>query len=185
VNELIERLRTVWDNLSPREQILVSAAGVMAAVSLLVFAIVMPFLNLADRAETRVQTAEQQVRAMVRLQREYAEINSRLSAVEQRIKNQGRQQNIRTLLDNLAGNSGVRIASMEERQASKNDHYVETKVEVSLKNVSLSQTIKYLHNIESSPQQLSVKSLRIRGRPDESQLLDVTFSVSSFEPTAT
>jgi hypothetical protein len=71
---------------------------------------------------------------------------------------------------------------MEERQAGKNDQYVETKVEVSLKNVSLSQTITYLHKIESASQQLSVKSLRIKGRQDKSQLLDVTFSVSSFEP---
>lgn len=183
MNELIERLRNAWDNLSPREQILTTAAGAAVAVSLVAFVIVMPFVNLADRAGTRVQTAEQQVMAMVRLQREYAEINGRLSGVEQRIQNQGRQQNIRTLLDNLAESSSVRIATMEERQASKHDHYVETKVEVSLKNVSLSQTIKYLHNIEASPQQLSVKSLRIRGRADKSQLLDVTFAVSSFEPT--
>lgn len=183
MNELLDRLRTAWDNLSPREQILVGGAGAMVGVSLVAFAIVMPFVSFADSVSNRVESAEQQVVAMVRLQREYAEITSRLSGVEQRIRNQGGQQNIRTLLDNLAERSSVRIASMEERQASKNDHYVETKVEVSLRNVSLSQTIKYLHNIESSPQQLSVKSLRIKGRGDQTQLLDVTFSVSSFEPT--
>jgi len=183
LNELLDRFRTAWDNLSPREQILVGAAGGMLALSLLAFAIVMPFLAFADRVGNRVESAEQQIVAMIRLQREYAEINGRLSGVEQRIRNQGGQQNIRTLLDNLAESASVRIASMEERQASKNDQYVETKVEVSLRNVSLSQTIKYLHTIESSPQQLSVKSLRIKGRGDQSQLLDVTFSVSSFEPT--
>jgi general secretion pathway protein M len=183
VNEWLERIRNAWDNLSPREQILVSAAGGALAVALITFALVMPFIAMADRASNRVESAEQQITAMVRLQREYSEIAGRLQSVEQRIKSQGRQQNIRTLLDNLAQNSSVRIASMEERQASKNDEYVETKVEVSLRNVSLSQTIKYLHNIEASPQQLSVKSLRIKGRNDQSQLLDVTFSVSSFEPS--
>jgi general secretion pathway protein M len=183
VNELLERLRNGWDNLSPREQILVSFAGAAVAVAIGAFAIVMPVLGMADRASTRVESAEQQLMAMGRLQREYSEISGRLQDVEKRIKTQGNQQNIRTLLDNLAQNSSVRIASMEERQASKNDQYVETKVEVSLRNVSLSQTIKYLHNIESSPQQLSVKSLRVKGRSDQSQLLDVTFSVSSFEPS--
>ena len=183
MNELLERARNAWDNLSSREQVLVGAAGGLVAVALVALVLVMPFLSLADRAAARVQSAEQQVLAMVRLQREYAEINGRLQAVEERIRNQGQQPNIRTLLDNLAENAAVRIASMEERQASKNDQYVETKVEVSLKNVSLSQTIKYLHNIETSPQQLSVKSLRIRSLGDQSQLLDVTFSVSSFEPT--
>ena len=110
------------------------------------------------------------------------EIESRLRGVEERIENQQGQRNIRTLLEILAKSSAVKISSMEERQAGKNEHYIESKVEVSLKNVSLSQVIKYLHNIESAARQLSVKSLRIRGRQDKSQLLDVTFAVSSFEP---
>ena len=183
MSELIERLRNVWDNLSAREQILVGTAGGILAISLFVFAVVMPFFAVVEGAQTRVQTAEQSLMAMVRLQREYAEIDRRLSTVESRIQNQGSQQNLRTLLDTLARESAVRIASMEERQASKNDQYVETKVEVALKNVSLSQTVKYLHNIEASSQPLSIKNLRIRTRPDDNQLLDVTFSVSSFEPT--
>jgi hypothetical protein len=43
--------------------------------------------------------------------------------------------------------------------------------------------VNYLHRIEVSPQVLSVKSLRIRTRSDKPEMLDVTFTVSSFEPT--
>jgi type II secretory pathway component PulM len=183
VNELIEKAREMWRGLSPREQILIGAAAGALALSILVFGLVMPFVNMAESAVTRVENAEQQMQLMARLQRDYADIQSRLEGVEQRIQNQKGQRNIRTQLEGLAKNSAVKISSMEERQAGKNDHYIETKVEVSLKNVTLSQTIKYLHNIEASDRQLSVKSLRIKGRPDKSQLLDVTFSVSSFEST--
>lgn len=183
MSELLERLREAWSGLSPREQILVGSAGGMTVIAILIFGLVMPVLSFADGTTQRVETAEQQIQAMLRLQREYAEINSRLSGVEQRIQGQRGRQNIRTLLDSLAQQSSVSIASMEERQAGKNDHYVETKVQVSLKNVSLTQAIRYLHNIESADQQLSVKSLRVKGRSDKSQLLDITFSVSSFEPT--
>jgi hypothetical protein len=42
--------------------------------------------------------------------------------------------------------------------------------------------VTYLHQIETAPQVLSVKSLRIRTRQDKPELLDVTFTVSSFEP---
>jgi len=182
MSELLARIRTAWDNLSPREQMLVAAAGGMTAIALIAFVIVMPIANLASSAEQRVASAAQQIEVMKRLHRDYAEIQQRLRGVEQRIRTQQGRQNIRTLLESLAQQSSVRIASMEERQAGKNDQYVETKVEVSLKNVSLSQTITYLHKIESASQQLSVKSLRIKGRQDKSQLLDVTFSVSSFEP---
>ena len=112
MSEILERLRNVWDNLSAREQILVGAAGGVLAISLLVFAVVMPFFSVVEGARSRVQTAEQSLVAMVQLQREYGEIDRRLSAVERRIQNQGSQQNLRTLLDTLARESAVRIASM-------------------------------------------------------------------------
>lgn len=183
MGELIERLRAAWESLNPREQLLVGIAGGGVVLTVLAFAVVMPIAGMADRASQRVDNAEQQIVMMARLSREYAELDSRLRGVEQRIKSQQGRQNIRTLLENLAKESAVRINSMEERQASSSDEYNETKVEVSLKNVSLNQVVKYLHNIETSPQQLSVKSLRVKGRQDQSQLLDVSFSVSSFEPT--
>jgi hypothetical protein len=66
--------------------------------------------------------------------------------------------------------------------APANEQYNETKMEVTLKQVDLPRTVRYLHEIESTPDLLSVKSLRVRIRPDKSELLDVTFTVSSFEP---
>ena len=36
MNELLERARNAWDNLSSREQLLVGAAGAMLAVALVV-----------------------------------------------------------------------------------------------------------------------------------------------------
>jgi len=70
---------------------------------------------------------------------------------------------------------------MEPQPAPSNDRYRETKVEVGLKGVTLPQTVSYLHQIESERQLLTVKSLRIRTRTDKPELLDVTFTVSSFE----
>ena len=58
----------------------------------------------------------------------------------------------------------------------------ETRVEVDLKQVTLSQTTDYLHSIETSERLFAVKNMRIRTRSDGSDLLDVTFTVSSFEP---
>lgn len=183
MKELWSRLRRAWDNLSQREQWLVAGAGGLAGIALLVFSVVMPFLAMADHARQRSESAEQQVLAMTRLRREYEDLSSRLGVVEQRIRAHRDQPNIRTLLESLASESSVKIASMEERQAGKHESYNETKVEVSLRSVTLFQTVKYLHNIEASERQLSIKSLRIKGRGDNSQLLDVTFSVSSFQPS--
>ena len=182
MNGLFQRIKAEWVKLAPRERLLLSITGVMLLTAGAFMGVLNPLIELASNTGNRIEGAQMQLERMIRLEREHAEIQARLSGVESRIENQRGQQNIRTLLENLAKQSAVRIASMEERQSGKNDQYVESKVEVSLKSVSLNQTIKYLHNIEASDQQLSVKGLRIRGRGAAvgQETLDVTFFVSSF-----
>ena len=110
----------------------------------------------------------------------------RLSSVEQRIRTGGRG-NLRTHLEALARTANVKVESMEPQSAPANERYQEAKVEVGLSKVGLNETVRYLHEIESSRQVLSVKALRVRGRTDTkaepgTNLLDVTFTVSSFQP---
>lgn len=182
MNELWHRIRTAWDNFSPRERLLLSVAGGVLVLALAWGVLVSPLFAAIDRAGERVETAEQQYAAMQRLRREYDQVDARLAAVEQRIRDNRDQRNILTLLENLAARSSVKIDSMEERQSGSSDSYKETKVEVELKNVTLTQVVNYLHNIESADRLFSVKSMRIKQRSDTSDLLDVTFTVSSFEP---
>jgi type II secretory pathway component PulM len=178
---LLQRPAAAFRNLAPRERILVGSVFALLGVAVVWFGIITPMRDAADRVETRVADAERQLEIMGRLQREYAEISGRLEVVEQRIQS-GNAGNLRTTLDTLARAVGVPIESMEPQSAPPNDRYRETKLELSLKEVSLPQAVRYLHEIESSNQVLSVKSLRIKNRPDESKLLDITFTVSSFEP---
>ena len=66
---------------------------------------------------------------------------------------------------------------MEPQATPSNNRYRETKVEVALKQVTLGQTVSYLHQIESSDEVLSVKSLRMRTRKEAPDFLDVTFAI--------
>jgi len=182
VNEWIERARAAWSALSQREQVLVAGAAATAFGVVLFLGAVNPLLDLSDRSASSVQQAEQQLALMKRLRREHDGVTGRLAAVEERIRSSGQNRNTLTLLESLAKRSGVKIESMEERQAQANERYRETKVEVELKSVTLTQTVDYLSQIEQSQQLLSIKSLRVKTRADKSALLDVTFSVSSFQP---
>ena len=158
---------------------------------LLVFALfwfggVLPLLGAADRAEERVAMAEQRLEVMKRLRREYDEVSQRLTSVEERIRKGGRG-NLRTNLERLAKQANVKIESMEPQASPSDDTYREAKVEVTLKQVGLNESVRYLHEIESAEEVLSVKALRMRSRSDAkaqpgSNLLDVTFTVSSFQP---
>ena len=181
MKQLLQRLRAAFGNLAPRERLLVSIVGVLLAITVLWLGVVRPVLAAGSRVEQRVVLAEQQLEVMKRLRREFDDVNHRLTNVEERI-GKGPRGNLRTTLETLARRAGVTIESMEPQASPANDRYRETKVEVGLKQVSLPQTVRYLHEIESTEEVLSVKALRIRTRTDKPELLDVTFTVSSFEP---
>jgi type II secretory pathway component PulM len=181
VKDWIASMRAAFEKLAPRERLLVGSAGGLLGLALLYAAVVNPLLGLVSNTGTRRDTAEQELRVMTRLRQEYGEVQQRLTDVEQRIQSTT-SGNLRTSLENMAQSAQVKVESMEPQASPANEVYRETKVAVGLKAVTLSQTVAYLHKIEDAPQVLSVKSLRIRNRPDRSGLLDVTFTVSSFEP---
>jgi general secretion pathway protein M len=175
------RAWTAYQALSARERLLIGAAGGMLVIALLWLLVVMPLIAAGDRISARADAAEQQLAVITRLRRDFDEVAHRLASVEQRIASEARG-NLRTQLETMASAASVKVESMEPQTSPANDRYKETKVEVGLAGVTLPQTVKYLHAIEQAPQVLSVKSLRIRTRPDKPELLDVTFTVSSFEP---
>lgn len=177
----LARLRTAYEGLSSQERVLVLVAGALLALFVLFLGVVSPILRAAASATTRVETAELELEAMRRLRREYDEVHGRLATVEERIRS-GPRGEIFTTLEKLASDSAVKIDAMEPRTSPASDAYRETKVQVTLKSVTLAQLVNYLHRIDSSEQVLSIKSLRIRARKDKPDLLDVTFTVSSFEP---
>jgi type II secretory pathway component PulM len=181
MKRFLQPLIAAYRNLAPREQVLVGTVGVLLGIAVLWFGMIGPMVDAGARVEMRAANAERQLEVMNRLRLEYDEISSRLTAVEARIHS-GNAGNLRTTLDTLSRKVGIPIESMEPQAARPNERYRETKLEIALKQVSLPQAVRYLHEIESTPQVLSVKALRIRTRPDDSQLLDVTFTVSSFEP---
>jgi general secretion pathway protein M len=181
MKELWTRLVTAFEDLSPRERILVASAALLLLVGLVYAGVLMPAMAAANRAEQRLFSAQQQLSAMTRLRTQFDDVHLRLAAVEDRIRT-GPKGNLRTTLENLAQQALVKIESMEPQASPANELYRENKVDVELKGVTLSQTVNYLHQIESAQQVLSVKSLRIRTRADNPELLDVTFTVSSFEP---
>lgn len=181
MREFWDRFRATWNDLSARERLLVSAAAGLLGATIFYFAAVSPFLAAASRARERVAAAEEQLEVIKRLRREYEEVASRLAGVEKRIRENRDKQNVLTWLESLASKSSVRIDSMQERTSPGHELYNETKVEVTLKSVSLTQTVSFLHSIESAERQFSVKGLRIKTQRDKSDLLDVTFTVSSFE----
>ncbi|MFP8874967.1 MAG: type II secretion system protein GspM [Myxococcota bacterium] len=183
MNDIWARILHAWNDLSGRERLLLSSAGAVVALMAVYMLAINPFLTASTQAQELAQSAELQLEAMVKMRGQYDAIQQRLVSVEERIHQDKKRRNMLTLLESLASKAAAKVDSMQEKRGGTNDAYREKKVEVSLKNVTLEQTVNYLYSIESADQLFTIKSMRIRTRSDGSNLLDVTFTVSSFEPT--
>jgi type II secretory pathway component PulM len=188
MTSLRERIEAWVRGLAPRERLLLGGAAGIAGAMLLWIGAVLPLVGAVRSAELRVETAERELDVARRILTDLSAVQSRLDAVERRIR-EGPRGNLFTTLEQLAAQSAVKVESMEPQAAASSDVFRETKVQVVLKQVTLAQTVSFLHKIESTEQLLSVKSLRVRSRVDRKgdavlELLDVTFTVSSFEPAS-
>lgn len=189
MSELTGRIQVLWDGLMPRERVLLAIACGAIALIILFAGIVMPIQSARANAHDSAVGAERQLKMMTLMKSEWDGLHGRLARVETRIEDARSQPNLLTLLSSLAAQAGVKPSSMEKRQSGESERYEETKVEVSLKNVTLHQAVSYLTSIEEANQPLSVKSLRVKHRPTRARggqpaqdLIDVTFSVSAFKP---
>jgi type II secretory pathway component PulM len=180
MNEWWSRARAWFEGLARREKLLVAAAGGALALVLLVLLVVQPLLGARASAAERAEAAQQQYEAVKQVKARFDEVSGRLASVEQRIAT-GPQGNLLATLQDLANRSAVKLDSIEPRTAPAAPPYRETKLQVTLANASLPQVVRFLHEIENAPQVMSVKSLRLRMRADQPGMLEVTFTVSSFE----
>ncbi len=185
MNELLAPIRGYLAARSPRERWLL-VAGVCALALVIVYsAIVIPLHDRANAADRRVAQLELDLIRAIGIASEMRGLQGELAGVESRIQ-PGSNTNLIALLSTLAADARIsqeQLESIEPRQPSTNARYPETRAEVRLKGATLDQMVEFLHKIETSSSHLIVRSLKIRSRGDgaNGQVLDVSFSVSSFE----
>ena len=185
MNELLAPLRSYLASRSPRERWLLVAAACAVAGVFVYAAIVAPLGERAGQADARVAQLETDLARALSIAGEMRGLQGELASVEARIQ-PGSKTNLIALLSTLAADAKIsqeQLESIEPKQPSANAKYPETRAEVRLKGTSLEQMVDFLQRIETSDAHLIVRSLKIRSRGDgpTGPVLDVSFSVSSFE----
>lgn len=173
----------ILQNLGARERIFV-VGGVVALLLTILYAIVIdPLTTQSVQLDRRIVKTQRDVRELYTLQRQYQahkEVLDNINAKLQRQKNFA----IFSHLEKLAGDTGIRgkIVYMKPTVSTSSDAYEEESVEIKMEGVTLKQLIRYLYQVENSPQFLKIKRLHIKPRFDNRQLLTATFRVSTFTP---
>lgn len=169
--------------LSPREQLFVgggAAAAVAVGFWLWVWA---PVREHVDLLERRVEAKRAELRETRELAAHFERLRSRIEGIEAHLR-RSRDFSILSYLEALAKRQQVqdRIVQMKPKTGESTRHYRENAVEIRMEKIRLPDLVRYLHQVESSPELLRVKQIQIRPRFDDPDLLDVRFQVAAYEP---
>ena len=183
MNELLEQIRDYIRQRSLRERWMI-VLGVCVIAMIGVHQVwAQPLQATAAELDEEIQTLELNLMKSEALVRSVRRLQGELSQVETVI-NSEEKPDLLSLLERLARLSTLepeQLESITPKQTSSTSKYPETRVEVRLKGTTLNQTVDFLYKIGDAPEHLIIRSLRITTRGKEEQVLDVSFSVSSFE----
>jgi general secretion pathway protein M len=170
-----------WQNLQSRERLFIGGAGAALVVFLIFKLAIDPMFKHYAELDRQIVTARRQLNELRTMQQEYQRQKSVVDSINNQLK---KQQNfaIFSRLEELAGQTGIRnkILYMKPTVSTPSEVYNEESVEIKMEGVTLEQLVRYLHQIENSPQLLKIKRLEIKPRFDNRQILTTIFKVSAF-----
>jgi len=170
-----------WQNLQSRERLFIGGAGAALVVFLIFKLAIDPMFKHYAELDRQIVTARRQLNELRTMQQEYQRQKSVVDSINNQLK---KQQNfaIFSRLEELAGQTGIRgkIVHMKPTVSTPSEVYNEESVEVRMEGVTLEQLVRYLHQVENSPQLLKIKRLEMKPRIDNRQILTATFRVSAF-----
>jgi general secretion pathway protein M len=170
-----------WRNMQPRERLSLGGAGAMLVLFLIFKFAIDPLSKHSADLDRQIVTARRQLAELRTMQQEYQRQKTVVDSINSQLK---KQQNVAIFsrLEEFAGQTGIRnkILYMKPTVSTPSEVYNEESVEVKMEGVTLEQLVRYLHQIENSPQLLKIKRLEIKSRFDNRQILTATFRVSAF-----
>ncbi len=170
-----------WQNMQSRERLFLGGAGAMLVLFLIFKFTIDPLFKHSADLDRQIVTARRQLAELRTMQQEYQRQKTVVDSINSQLK---RQQNfaIFSRLEEFAGQTGIRnkILYMKPTVSTPSEVYNEESVEIKMEGVTLEQLVRYLHQIENSPQLLKIKRLEIKPRFDNRQILTATFRVSAF-----
>lgn len=173
----------VLQNLGARERLFVVGGVAALFLTILYAGVIDPLMARSVQLDRQIVKAQHDVQELYTLQRQYQVYKQVLDDINTKLQ---RQKNfaIFSHLEKIAGDTGIRskILYMKPTVSTPSDAYEEESVEVKMEGVTLKQLIRYLYQVENSPQFLKIKRLYIKPRFDNRQLLTATFRVSTFTP---
>lgn len=179
---MIPVLKDRWQNLAPRERIIVAIGGVVVLASLLFLLVVDPLLAKIDKLERQAIRKSKERAELAVLAAEFSAKQSRLDKLEKRMPPATGQFSLLAFMEQAATTLQIRerIVGMQPQTPITTQGYQETAVDLRLDSLQLPQLLALLVAIEQAPFDVQVRHLQIKPKYDNPLNLDATLRIVSY-----
>lgn len=192
MNELKERINKARDyiedyvaskNLSERDRRAILIAGIAVSLFFLFF-IISSFSSGSSKSRNQVTALREQLKEVKTLVKKYEYSKSTLLEITRSIKKEDEAliSVVETIMvENQIDRNTFSINDSNSNIGDSDGLYNERAVQVDINRIPLEKAIDILYTVQSRKSFLKVSNLRLKTRFDKSNLLDVSFRLSTFE----
>lgn len=173
-----------YDGLPPDQKNIAQTSLIIAGVLFLLLLVYWGHANVGSLRE-QIEAQNLNLKELSRYEEQFQEQTTALKILEREAKKLGADFSLLSALEQLAQSSQIgreSIESISPKQLPPGEYFIETEATVQLVRVTLRQLVEYFYKIETSPNTLLLKEIRIKPRFDNPQFLNVTFKVSAYKP---
>lgn len=171
-------------NLQRREKVIVTAAGIVAALLIVLQLVIFPIIDRGDRLRKQIRKQTAALAEMHDLKREYETLTRFTRDMEHQLRQRPRNFTLFSFTDRLAGQSGIKqnIVYMKPSTSNlKNSPYALSMVEIKLTSLTMLQLTTFLHGIEDPSKIVWVKRLSITKDEKNEGLIDSVVQVETLQ----
>jgi len=186
VNETIRQIphavAAAFGRLSPREQRLITAFGLLVAIAFVYVAVIEPVVAGRARMQQRITSLAEDIDAMRQTAARIAELERALGSAEAAATTPG-DFSLVSFVDK-ASSAAVTpgsVAAMNPSRRKVRDGEEESLVEVRLSAVPLPEIVGLLRNIEQATEPVYVRRVELKRRYDDKTRFDATIVAGMIE----
>ena len=170
--------------LNKREKYTVFAAACLIGLFIIVQFIIVPLFNSKAQLQKSLKGKLITMQKMQQLQADYTGLKAGAQISKARLARREKGFTLFSFLDRLAGEAGVkdRVSYMKpSKKVQKNSRFRLSQVEMKLDGITLEKLTTYLHGVESSRNNVTIKKISISKKDNKQGLLSAVLQVETIE----
>jgi len=177
LQELVQDAEGFLQRATRRERIMLAAIAAGVVLGLITL-IGLGFSHAIHRRELAIANKSKSLKDITQLAATFGERSRIRQLLEQRLKE---KVSLFTFIDDVSKRQHIEIGDMQDHGSNTGqDKITESTVELDLNKLTLDKLTDFLNALEHDPHLIKVKKIRLRGRIDDPNAVDVSMTIAAY-----